>query len=55
MALVFLAHVAFLNPDGRKCLVLSNTGAQRTVPVQVAGARVEISLPANSLTNLNWI
>lgn len=50
-----VAHVAFLNPDGRKCLVLSNTGAQRTVRVQATGARAEVSLPANSVTNLNWI
>ncbi len=49
-----VAHVAFLNPDGRKCLVLSNTGEARTVRVQVAGAATEISLPANSVTNLNW-
>ncbi len=49
-----VAHVAFLNTDGRKCLVLSNTGPQRTVRVRVAGAVAEVSLPANSLTNLNW-
>lgn len=50
-----VAHVAFLNPDGRKCLVLSNTGAERTVRVGAAGAVAEVALPANSLTNLNWI
>jgi len=50
-----VAHVAFLNPDGRKCLVLSNTGSQRTVRVSVADARAEVSLPASSVTNLNWI
>ena len=49
-----LAHVAFLNPDGRKSLVLSNTGAARTVTVRVVGSTTQISLPANSLTNLTW-
>ncbi len=49
-----VAHVAFLNTDGRKCIVVSNTGAQQTVGVRVDGAIAEITLPANSLTNLNW-
>ena len=49
-----LAHVAFVNTDGRKCLVLSNLGAARTVQVRVAGAATAVSLPAKSLTNLNW-
>ncbi len=49
-----VAHVGFVNPDGRKCLVLSNTGPQRTVKVRASSAVCEITLPANSLTNLNW-
>lgn len=49
-----LAHVAFLNADGRKCLVLSNTGAQRSVRLKVASATAEVLLPPNSVTNLNW-
>lgn len=49
-----IAHVAFLNPDGRKCLVLSNTGPQRAVQVRVSGAVAGVSLPGNSITNLNW-
>ena len=49
-----IAHVGFLNPDGRKCLVLSNTGPGRTVRVRVPGAACDIALPGNSLTNLNW-
>ena len=49
-----VAHVAFLNPDGRKCLVLSNSGAARAVTVRTPGVSAEISLPANSVTNLNW-
>ena len=50
-----VAHVAFANTDGRKSLVLSNTGAGRKVQVRIGGAVTEVSLPANSLTNLSWI
>jgi len=50
-----VAHVAFVNPDGRKSLVLSNTGdAARNVQVRIGGATTEVSLPANSLTNFSW-
>lgn len=49
-----IAHVAFQNRDGRKCLVLSNMGAARKVTVQVPGASTPVQLPANSVTNLNW-
>jgi glucosylceramidase len=49
-----VAHVAFVNPDGRKSLVLSNTGAGRTVQVRIGGAATEVTLPANSMTNLSW-
>ena len=49
-----VAHVAFVNSDGRKSLVLSNTGAERKVQVRSGGAAAEILLPANSLTNLSW-
>ncbi len=49
-----VAHVAFVGPDGRKSLVLSNTGDARRVQVRVGGAGTELSLPANSMTNLSW-
>ena len=49
-----VAHVAFLNTDGRKCVVLSNRGEPRTIQLRVAGASTEVSLPAHSVTNLNW-
>ena len=49
-----IAHVAFLNQDGRKCVVISNTGKARTVNMAVPGALAELSLPANSLTNFSW-
>lgn len=50
-----VAHVAFVNPDGRKCLVLSNTaGEARNVEIQIGGASADIALPAHSLSNLSW-
>lgn len=49
-----VAHVAFLNPDGRKGLLLTNAGAARKVHVRNGGRMVEVALPANSLTNLSW-
>jgi glucosylceramidase len=49
-----VAHAAFVNVDGRKSLVLSNTGGARKVQVRIGGAATEVSLPANSLTNLSW-
>jgi glucosylceramidase len=49
-----LAHVAFVNADGRKSLVLANTGDARKVRVRMGSAATEVSLPANSLTNLSW-
>jgi glucosylceramidase len=49
-----VAHVAFVNPDGRKSVVLSNTGADRKVKVRAGSAMTEVALPANSMTNLSW-
>ena len=49
-----VAHVAFVNPDGSKCLLLSNTGADRKVRIRSGTAMAEIILPANSITNLTW-
>jgi glucosylceramidase len=49
-----VAHVAFVNADGRKSLVLANTGDARKVRVRMGSAAAEVSLPANSLTNLSW-
>lgn len=49
-----VAHVAFLNPDGRKSVMLSNAGAQRTVRIRNGGRMVEVVLPASSVTNLSW-
>ena len=49
-----VAHVAFLNPDGRKGLMLTNAGAERVVRVRNGGRMAEVTLPACSLTNLSW-
>ncbi len=49
-----IAHVAFVNPDDAKTIVLSNAGAARKVQLRLAGLTTEIALPANSVTNLSW-
>jgi len=49
-----IGHVAVAKPDGRISLVVSNTGEARKVQVRMGGAAAEVSLPADSLTNLSW-
>ena len=49
-----VAHVAFVNPDGRKAMMLTNAGAGRAVRIRNGGRMAEVALPANSLTNLSW-
>jgi len=49
-----LAHVAFVNADGRKSMMLTNTGAERSVRIRNGGRMAELTIPANSLTNLSW-
>jgi glucosylceramidase len=49
-----LAHVAFVNPDGVKTLVVSNTGPARKTQVRLGNLATEVSLPADSITNLSW-
>jgi len=50
-----VAHVAFVNPNDAKTVVLSNTGAARRIQLHLGGLMTEISLPQNSVTNLNWV
>jgi glucosylceramidase len=50
-----VAHVAFVNPDGTKTVVLSNTGAARKTQLRLGSLMAEVSLPANSITNLSWV
>jgi CO/xanthine dehydrogenase FAD-binding subunit len=47
--------VAFVNPDGTKTVVLSNVGAQRETQLRLGDLMTEVSLPANSITNVSWI
>jgi len=49
-----LAHVAFVDPDGRKSMMLTNAGADRIVRIRNGGHMAEIVLPAGSVTNLSW-
>jgi O-glycosyl hydrolase len=51
-----LTHVAFLNRDGTKVLVLSNAGAKRDVVVEYDGSDkvFAVSLDADSVTTLVW-
>lgn len=49
-----LAHVAFVDPDGRKGLMLTNAGAARTIRIRNGGRMAEVALPASSVTNLRW-
>lgn len=49
-----ISHVAFANPDGSSALVLANTGAERRVPVEMAGMMTEAVLPGDSVTTLTW-
>lgn len=50
-----IAHVAFVNPDGSKTVVLSNTGAPRNTQLYLGDLMTEIALPLNSVTNLSWV
>jgi len=49
-----VAHVAFANADGRKAMMLTNAGADRRVRIRNGRRMAEVSLPANSITNLSW-
>jgi glucosylceramidase len=49
-----LEHAAVENPDGRKVMVLTNTGAARTVQLQQAGSAALVPLAENSVATLTW-
>jgi glucosylceramidase len=50
-----LAHVAFTNPDGSTALVLTNSGGRPATPrIAVGGSAVQVTLPADSITTLQW-
>ncbi|MGD0014056.1 MAG: glycoside hydrolase family 30 beta sandwich domain-containing protein [Bryobacteraceae bacterium] len=50
-----VAHVAFVNPEAAKTVVLSNTGAARKTQLRLGNLMTEVTLPANSITNLSWV
>ena len=49
-----LKHVALENPDGRQILILTNTGAARTVELRLANMAASVPLKENSVTTLAW-
>jgi O-glycosyl hydrolase len=49
-----LEHVALENPDGQQVVIVTNTGAQRTIEMRLANMAAPIPLQANSVTTLVW-
>jgi glucosylceramidase len=49
-----VSHVAFAHPDGSLAAVLSNTGGERKVHLQLAGMAAELLLPETSVMTLSW-
>ena len=49
-----LGHVAVENPGGEKVLMLTNSGAQRTVQLSQGLSSATVVLDENSLTTLTW-
>jgi len=45
-----LEHVAFENPDGRRVVVLTNSGSARSCELRLGNSAAIFSLPANSVT-----
>jgi glucosylceramidase len=49
-----VSHVGFIYPDSRHALVLSNTGPEKTVQLQLAASTAEVVLPEASVLTLSW-
>jgi glucosylceramidase len=49
-----LRHVALENPDGQQVLVVTNTGAARTIELRLANMAASVPLKASSLSTLAW-
>ena len=47
-------HVAFVQPDGSQAVVLTNTGAERKIRLQLADMAAQVSLPPASVLTLSW-
>ncbi|HZV60091.1 MAG TPA: glycoside hydrolase family 30 protein [Candidatus Eremiobacteraceae bacterium] len=49
-----LNHVAFGNPDGSSVVVLTNTGEERLVNLQVANQIAQVRVPRNGIVTVTW-
>jgi len=49
-----VSHAGFRNPDGSFVVVLANTGEQRRAQLVLGAKALEIDLPADSVTTLEW-
>jgi glucosylceramidase len=49
-----LEHVALENPDDQQVLIVTNTGARRTIELRLANMAAPVPLEANSVTTLVW-
>jgi glucosylceramidase len=49
-----LRHVALENPDGQQVLVVTNTGAARTIELRLTNMAASVRLKASSLSTLAW-
>ena len=49
-----LQHVAFTNPSGEQVMIITNTGAARTVNLEVNQKSAAVRLDEDSLTTLIW-
>ena len=49
-----VGQVGFENPDGRKVLVVTNSGGAKTAVLAQVNKTAEITLAADSLTTLSW-
>jgi glucosylceramidase len=47
-------HVGFQNTDAQNVLVLTNSGAEKTVVLKQGNKSTEIALSADSVTTLSW-
>jgi glucosylceramidase len=53
-ALENVSHVAFLNSDGSYAVVLTNSGAERTVYLRLDRLEMGVDLPGDSVATLVW-
>jgi hypothetical protein len=47
-------HVGFAYPDGRRTLVLTNTGKETKARLRLADMSADVVLPESSVLTLNW-